>query len=117
MKNKNGSTLMIVMVVFALFGLLVTGISLLLFANMKLRINAIEDRALIIELKNDLYVFLNEEEPIEDNFEYKNYFVEVSIIEDNYKIVFKNKENEKLRVEIIVNHNGETYEIIAWRNN
>ncbi|MGB4695660.1 MAG: hypothetical protein WBH29_04540, partial [Bacilli bacterium] len=60
MKNKDGSTLMIVMAVFVLFAVLAAALSVLFFVNLRTRINEIEERALYIELENDVYGFLNE---------------------------------------------------------
>lgn len=59
MKNKKGSTLMIVMMVFTLFAFLSAALSTLFFVTLKQRLNRIEERALFLELKNDFYKYLN----------------------------------------------------------
>ncbi|MDD3437502.1 MAG: hypothetical protein PHC64_10160 [Candidatus Gastranaerophilales bacterium] len=118
MKNKNGSTLMIVMLVFTLFALLATGLSILFFMNLKVRINSIDERALMMELSDDVYRYLNENEKALEagNEEFDDYLVEVSIVDDTYKIVFQHSKNEKIKAEIIVKYQDEIYEIISWGN-
>lgn len=119
MKNKNGSTLMIVMLVFTLFALLATGLSILFFMNLRIRINTIKERASMIELTNDFYRYLNENSKVTlvgGNFEFEEYLIEVIILEDKYKIIFQNSEKEKIKAEIIVKYQDENYEIISWRN-
>ncbi|HHX80081.1 MAG TPA: hypothetical protein GX692_03345 [Acholeplasmataceae bacterium] len=116
MKNKNGSTLMIVMLVFTLFALLATGLSILFFMNLKVRINSIDERALMMELSDDVYRYLNEKALEAGNEEFDDYLVEVSIVDDTYKIVFQHSKNEKIKAEIIVKYQDEIYEIISWGN-
>lgn len=118
MKNKKGSTLLIVMMAFTLFALLSTGISVLFFLNLRLRIKKIEERASYIDLSNAVYQYLNEtseSEIVEGNEEFSGYTVQVSISGDNYEIIFQHSENDKIRAEILVRFQGEIYEIYSWR--
>lgn len=126
MKNKKGSTLLIVMMAFTLFALLSTGISVLFFLNLRLRIKKIEERASYIELSNAVYQYLNEtseseinetseSEIVEGNEEFSGYTVQVSRSGDNYEIIFQHSENDKIRAEILVRFQGEIYEIYSWR--
>lgn len=112
MKNKDGSTLMIVMAVFVLFAVLAAALSVLFFVNLRTRINEIEERALYIELENDVYGFLNEFNP--EN-EVPGYIVEIENVDDNYQIIFTNSDNQKIRAEILVSFPNGNYQILSWR--
>lgn len=112
MKNKDGSTLMIVMAVFVLFAVLAAALSVLFFVNLRTRINEIEERALYIELENDVYGFLNEFDPEK---EVPGYIVEIENVDDNYQIIFTNSDNQKIRAEILVSFPNENYQILSWR--
>lgn len=112
MKNKDGSTLMIVMAVFVLFAVLAAALSVLFFVNLRTRINEIEERALYIELENDVYGFLNEFNPEK---EVPGYIVEIENVDDNYQIIFTNSDNQKIRAEILVSFPNENYQILSWR--
>jgi hypothetical protein len=113
MKNKDGSTLMIVMAVFVLFAVLAAALSVLFFVNLRTRINEIEERALYIELENDVYGFLNEFNNPEK--EVPGYIVEIENVDDNYQIIFTNSDNQKIRAEILVSFPNENYQILSWR--
>ena len=112
MKNKDGSTLMIVMAVFVLFAVLAAALSVLFFVNLRTRINEIEERALYIELENDVYGFLNEFNPEK---EVPGYIVEIENVDNNYQIIFTNSDNQKIRAEILVSFPNENYQILSWR--
>ncbi len=112
MKNKDGSTLMIVMAVFVLFAVLAAALSVLFFVNLRTRINEIEERALYIELENDVYGFLNEFDPEK---EVPGYIVEIENVDDNYQIIFTNSDNQKIRAEILVSFRNGNYQILSWR--
>lgn len=114
MKNKDGSTLMIVMAVFVLFAVLAAALSVLFFVNLRTRINEIEERALYIELENDVYGFLNEFDPEK---EVPGYIVEIENVDGNYnyQIIFTNSDNQKIRAEILVSFPNENYQILSWR--
>lgn len=112
MKNKDGSTLMIVMAVFVLFAVLAAALSVLFFVNLRTRINEIEERALYIELENDVYGFLNEFNPEK---EMPGYIVEIENVDDNYQIIFTNSDNQKIRAEILVSFRNGNYQILSWR--
>ena len=112
MKNKDGSTLMIVMAVFVLFAVLAAALSVLFFVNLRTRINEIEERALYIELENDVYGFLNEFDPEK---EVPGYIVEIENVDDHYQIIFTNSDNQKIRAEILVSFRNENYQILSWR--
>jgi hypothetical protein len=112
MKNKDGSTLMIVMAVFVLFAVLAAALSVLFFVNLRTRINEIEERALYIELENDVYGFLNEFNPEK---EVPGYIVEIENVDDNYQIIFTNSDNQKIRAEILVSFRNGNYQILSWR--
>ena len=113
MKNKDGSTLMIVMAVFVLFAALAAALSVLFFVNLRTRINEIEERALYIELENDVYGFLNEFDPEK---EVPGYIVEIEKnVDGNYQIIFTNSDNQKIRAEILVSFPNENYQILSWR--
>jgi hypothetical protein len=112
MKNKDGSTLMIVMAVFVLFAVLAAALSVLFFVNLRTRINEIEERALYIELENDVYGFLNEFNPEK---EVPGYIVEIENVDDNYQIIFTNSDNQKIRAEILVSFPNGNYQILSWR--
>lgn len=112
MKNKKGSTLMIVMAVFVLFAVLAAALSVLFFVNLRTRINEIEERALYIELENDVYGFLNEFDPEK---EVPGYIVEIENVDGNYQIIFTNSDNQKIRAEILVSFRNENYQILSWR--
>lgn len=113
MKNKDGSTLMIVMAVFVLFAVLAAALSVLFFVNLRTRINEIEERALYIELENDVYGFLNEFDPEK---EVPGYIVEIEKnVDGNYQIIFTNSDNQKIRAEILVSFPNENYQILSWR--
>jgi|LSQX01.2.fsa_nt_gb lipopolysaccharide export LptBFGC system permease protein LptF len=116
MKNKDGSTLMIVMAVFVLFAVLAAALSVLFFVNLRTRINEIEERALYIELENDVYGFLNEFDPEK---EVPGYIVEIENVDDNYQIIyqiiFTNSDNQKIRAEILVSFPNGNYQILSWR--
>ncbi|MGB7531153.1 MAG: hypothetical protein WBK54_06480 [Bacilli bacterium] len=112
MKNKDGSTLMIVMAVFVLFAVLAAALSVLFFVNLRTRINEIEERALYIELENDVYGFLNEFNPEK---EVPGYIVEIEKVDDNYQIIFTNSDNQKIRAEILVSFRNGNYQILSWR--
>jgi hypothetical protein len=113
MKNKDGSTLMIVMAVFVLFAVLAAALSVLFFVNLRTRINEIEERALYIELENDVYGFLNEFNNPEK--EVPGYIVEIENVGDNYQIIFTNSDNQKIRAEILVSFRNRNYQILSWR--
>lgn len=112
MKNKDGSTLMIVMAVFVLFAVLAAALSVLFFVNLRTRINEIEERALYIELENDVYGFLNKFNPEK---EVPGYIVEIENVDDNYQIIFTNSDNQKIRAEILVSFRNVNYQILSWR--
>lgn len=113
MKNKDGSTLMIVMAVFVLFAVLAAALSVLFFVNLRTRINEIEERALYIELENDVYGFLNEFDPEK---EVPGYIVEIEKnVDGNYQIIFTNSDNQKIRAEILVSFPNGNYQILSWR--
>ena len=112
MKNKDGSTLMIVMAVFVLFAVLAAALSVLFFVNLRTRINEIEERALYIELENDVYGFLNEFDPEK---EVPGYIVEIENVDGYYQIIFTNSDNQKIRAEILVSFRNENYQILSWR--
>lgn len=112
MKNKDGSTLMIVMAVFVLFAVLAAALSVLFFVNLRTRINEIEERALYIELENDVYGFLNEFNPEK---EVPGYIVEIENVDGNYQIIFTNSDNQKIRAEILVSFRNGNYQILSWR--
>lgn len=112
MKNKDGSTLMIVMAVFVLFAVLAAALSVLFFVNLRTRINEIEERALYIELENDVYGFLYEFDPEK---EVPGYIVEIEKVGSNYQIIFTNSDNQKIRAEILVSFRNENYQILSWR--
>lgn len=112
MKNKDGSTLMIVMAVFVLFAVLAAALSVLFFVNLRTRINEIEERALYIELENDVYGFLNEFDPEK---EVPGYIVEIENVDGNYQIIFTNSDNQKIRAEILVSFRNRNYQILSWR--
>lgn len=114
MKNKDGSTLMIVMAVFVLFAVLAAALSVLFFVNLRTRINEIEERALYIELENDVYGFLNEFNNPEK--EVPGYIVEIEKnVDGNYQIIFTNSDNQKIRAEILVSFRNRNYQILSWR--
>lgn len=112
MKNKDGSTLMIVMAVFVLFAVLAAALSVLFFVNLRTRINEIEERALYIELENDVYGFLYEFNP--EN-EVPGYIVEIENVDNKYQIIFTNSDNQKIRAEILVSFPNGNYQILSWR--
>lgn len=112
MKNKDGSTLMIVMAVFVLFAVLAAALSVLFFVNLRTRIKEIEERALYIELENDVYGFLNEFDPEK---EVPGYIVEIENVDGNYQIIFTNSDNQKIRAEILVSFRNRNYQILSWR--
>lgn len=112
MKNKDGSTLMIVMAVFVLFAVLAAALSVLFFVNLRTRINEIEERALYIELENDVYGFLNEFDPEK---EVPGYIVEIEKVGCKYQIIFTNSDNQKIRAEILVSFRNRNYQILSWR--
>jgi hypothetical protein len=112
MKNKDGSTLMIVMAVFVLFAVLAAALSVLFFVNLRTRINEIEERALYIELENDVYGFLNEFDPEK---EVPGYIVEIENVDGKYQIIFTNSDNQKIRAEILVSFPNRNYQILSWR--
>ena len=112
MKNKDGSTLIIVMAVFVLFAILAAALSVLFFVNLRTRINEIEERALYIELENDVYGFLYEFNP--EN-EVPGYTVEIENVDGNYQIIFTNSDNQKIRAEILVSFRNGNYQILSWR--
>lgn len=103
---------MIVMAVFVLFAVLAAALSVLFFVNLRTRINEIEERALYIELENDVYGFLNEFNPEK---EVPGYIVEIENVDDNYQIIFTNSDNQKIRAEILVSFRNGNYQILSWR--
>lgn len=117
MKNKDGSTLMIVMAVFVLFAVLAAALSVLFFVNLRTRINEIEERALYIELENDVYGFLYEFNPENEvpGYEVPGYIVEIENVDGNYQIIFTNSDNQKIRAEILVSFRNRNYQILSWR--
>lgn len=120
MKNKDGSTLMIVMAVFVLFAVLAAALSVLFFVNLRTRINEIEERALYIELENDVYGFLYEFNPENEVPGYivemvPGYIVEIENVDGNYQIIFTNSDNQKIRAEILVSFRNGNYQILSWR--
>lgn len=103
---------MIVMAVFVLFAVLAAALSVLFFVNLRTRINEIEERALYIELENDVYGFLNEFDPEK---EVPGYIVEIENVDYNYQIIFTNSDNQKIRAEILVSFPNGNYQILSWR--